>query len=468
MPFSLPSRMKFSLACGTVALALFAPPAEAQRSTLERMIQRRTLDNGMEIVVVENHGVPLATLEINVRNGAFTQTPQTEGVAHLYEHMFFKGSTAYPDPDAFLFRASELGATFNGTTQEERVNYYLTLPADSLEGGLEWLAGALQSPTFAIGELRREREVVIGEYDRAESSPYFRLNQRMDTLMYGDQVGRKNTIGRREVIRSATPAILREIQQRYYVPNNSVLIVAGDVNPERVFALAERTFADWPRGADPFLTNPVPPIPPLLVSKAVIAEEPVSDAVILIQWHGPSVREDAEATYAADVFSDVLNGAGSKLQRRLVESGLFQNVGVNYYTLSNVGPITIAAVIAPERVREGLAALHREIEQLADSGYYTAAELEPVKRQRAVNTMLNLERASGFAHQLGFWWSVVGLDYFMGYVDNMAARTVEDLRDYASRYIVGKPYVAGIILSPQAREALDLVPDDLLAEARPQ
>jgi zinc protease len=166
--------MKSPLLWAALAVLTLPPVADAQRSTLERMIQRRTLQNGMEIVVVENHGVPLATLEINVRNGAFTQTPTTEGVAHLYEHMFFKGSTSYPNPDAFLFRAAELGATFNGTTQEERVNYYVTLPADSLEGGMEWLAGALRSPTFDAQELRKEREVVIGEYDRAESSPYFR------------------------------------------------------------------------------------------------------------------------------------------------------------------------------------------------------------------------------------------------------------------------------------------------------
>src|SRR5690606_3874786 len=239
-------------------------------------------------------------------------------------------------------------------------------PADSIRGGMEWLAGALRSPSFDAEELRKEREVVIGEYDRAESSPYFRLNQRMDSLLYGEEVGRKNTIGRRDVILSATPAILREIQRRYYVPNNSVLIVAGDVDPDSVFALAERTFGDWPRGEDPFEAHPVPPIPRLVASRAVISEEPVSDALILVQWQGPSVREDPGATYAADVFSDVLNGAGSTLQTRLVESGLFQSVGVNYYTLSNVGPITIAAVIAPERVREGIASLKREIAQLAD------------------------------------------------------------------------------------------------------
>jgi hypothetical protein len=77
--------------------------------------------------------------------------------------------------------------------------------------------------------------------------------------------------------------------------------------------------------------------------------------------------------------------------------------------------------------------------------------------------MLNLERASGFAHQLGFWWSVIGLDYFMGYVDEMAARTEDDLRGYAAKYIVGKPYVVGVILSREARRASGLQERDLLA-----
>jgi zinc protease len=92
-----------------------------------------------------------------VRNGAFTQAPATEGLAHLYEHMFFKANAALPDAEAFADRAGELGAVYNGTTQEERVNYYLTLPADSVAGGLRFLADALISPLFLEGELKAER-----------------------------------------------------------------------------------------------------------------------------------------------------------------------------------------------------------------------------------------------------------------------------------------------------------------------
>src|SRR3954471_480077 len=154
-------------------LVLLPQIVRGQRAELERRVERQTLPNGLDLIVVPNRGVPLVTIEADVKNGSFTQAPEFEGLSHLYEHMFFKANKQYPDPDAFLARASEWGAEFNGTTSEERVNYYLTVPADSVEGGIRFLAAALIDPLFRQDELEREREVVIGEYDRNESNPYF-------------------------------------------------------------------------------------------------------------------------------------------------------------------------------------------------------------------------------------------------------------------------------------------------------
>src|SRR5215211_7975895 len=118
-------------------------PLGAQRAELERRIKRDTLPNGLEVIVVENHGVPITTIEVDARNGSFTQSPTFEGLSHLYEHMFFKSNATYPQPEQFVARASELGAVFNGTTQEERVNYYLTVPSDSTMPAMAFLASAL-------------------------------------------------------------------------------------------------------------------------------------------------------------------------------------------------------------------------------------------------------------------------------------------------------------------------------------
>jgi zinc protease len=469
-PLFLPRYRRRGLRSYLVALALaFSLPASlpAQRAELQKFIHHKVLENGLEVIVAENHGVPLATIEFNVRNGSFTQPPGFEGLAHMYEHMFFKANGQLPRPDEFIARASEIGAVFNGTTQEERVNYYMSLPADSLDAGMRLMSAALLAPRFLREELEKEREVVLGEYDRAESSPFFALQKRTGELLYKDQWNRKNVIGERSVLQRVSAEQLRRIQQLYYVPNNTALIVTGDVNPQRVFDLAQSLLGTWKRGPDPFLTEPIPPIPPLRESTAVFVEKPVGAVTVMVQWQGPSVRQDPEATFAADVFSDALNQPDSKLQSRLVDSGLFQSIVVNYYTLNNVGPITISGQTTPDRLKEAVTALNREIEQLADPGYMTQEQLEYTKAERAVSTAFGFDRPSDLAHTIGFWWSVIGLEYYMGYVDNMAAQTLQDLRGYASKYIVGKPRVVGVLLPAGVRQQIGLTETDLVTRITP-
>ena len=443
---------------------LLPPILSAQRAELEKIIKRKVLSNGLEVIVVENHGVPLATIEVTVRNGSFTQSPEYAGLAHMYEHMFFRSNTRYSEPESCIGRAGDLGAVFNGTTGEERVNYYLTVPADSMVAGIRFLSAALIAPLFRQDELERERQVVIGEYDRNESSPFFRLSQEMDKLLYPGNFSRKNVIGDRDVILTTTPEKMRTIQRKYYVPNNSVLIVSGDVDPQKVFISAERELGGWKRGADPFQADPIPAIPALAKNQGVIVEADVGAVTVFLQWQGPSVGKDPKSTYAADVFSDVLNDPGSNFQQRLVDSGLWQSMGVNYYTLNNVGPITISGQTSPENLRKALTALESEIAKFDNPGYFDAGELEAVKAHRAVTSAFDRERASGFAHTLGFWWSVADLEYYMGYVDNMAKQSVADLRAYAVRYITGKPRITGVLIDPAAKRQIGLTTQELSNE----
>jgi zinc protease len=456
--------------CATLvllALALVPVQVRGQRAELEKIIQRKVLANGLEVIVVENHGVPLATVEIDVKNGSFTQSPEYEGLAHMYEHMFFRADAKYPEPNQFWDRASDLGAVFNATTQEERVNYFMTVPTEKLQDAIELVAAAIRTPLFRTDELERERQVVIGEYDRNESSPFFALTREMDAKLYPGNFSRKDVIGDRQIVSTTTPEKMRFIQNKYYIPNNSTLIVAGDVNPANVFALAERALGSWNRGADPFAADPVPPIPPLQKSEGVVVEAPVGAVTVQVQWQGPSVGQDPKSTYAADVFSDVMNDPGSQFQQRLVDSGLWQAVGVNYYTLNHTGPITISGQTSPEHLREALAALYGEVAKFDTPGYFTSDELEAVKAHRAVTSAFDRERASGFAHTLGFWWSVASLEYYMGYVDYMAQQTIGDLRAYARRYILGKPHITGVLIAPDARQSLKLAPGDLVMAGTP-
>ena len=449
-----------------VVFSTLASPLMAQRAELERVIKRSVLRNGLEVIAVENHGIPIATVELNVKNGAFTQRPEYEGLAHMYEHMFFKASKAYPNAEAFGQRSAELGARYNGTTQEERVNYYLSLPSDSVRGGISLIADAVRGPLFLPGELAQEKEVVLGEYDRNEASPGFEIMQKLSAALYPGNASRKNTIGNRDVLRRVTPEKMRFIQNRYYVPNNMALIVTGDINPTQIFAYADSVLGNWTRGADPFQTDPVPPIPALTGPSAIISQADVGAVTVLIQWQGPSVRKDRISTYAADVLSDALNTKGSRFQRLLTDSGLWTAIGVNYYTLDQVGPITISGQTTPERLKEALAVLWQEIAKLDDPGYYSVNELEAVKAQRGTDNQFGIEKTSELTHTIGFWWAVADLDYFMGYVDNMARQTPADLQRYAARFIVGKPSVTGVLISAADRARIKLTEADVVGPVK--
>ena len=311
--------------------ALIAPLAlGAQSSSIG--VQSKKLPNGLEVLVIENHAVPIVTVELDVKNGAYTEGPEFSGLSHLYEHMFFKANKTIPSQEAYLRRLNQLGAQWNGTTSEERVNYYITLGVDSLTSGLQFMEDAIRYPLFNQDELVRERPVVLGEFDRNEANPFFHLTRGADTLLWSPGFyTRKTAIGVRSVITSATREKMNTIKDKFYVPNNSALILSGDITPARGFQLAEQIFGDWPRGGNPFVT-PAPNPPALTKSASVIVEQPVNGAALYIVWQGPSVTADPAATYAADVLSTVLGNPSSKFQKRLVDSGLTFGVGLSYYT----------------------------------------------------------------------------------------------------------------------------------------
>jgi zinc protease len=429
----------------------------------EKELSRFTLDNGLEVVVVENHLVPIATVELAVRNGSFTEGPEYAGLSHLYEHMFFKGNSRYADMGDFLQMLGSIGAAWNATTREEVVYYYFTLPVANLDRGMEEMANTVQTPLFEPVALEKEREVVLGELTRFESDPFYEFNRAMDLATWGDYVTRKQKEGQPQVIKTATVEKMRTIQHRYYTPNNSLLMVAGDVDSATVSRMAHQYFSSWKRGEDPFVKNPVPMPKPLTESKLVMVPAPGADlSQIYYQWHGPSIGKDDASTYAADVFIFILQQPQSRFQRKLVESGLAQGAGINYYTQRYVGPISVQVVTTPEKTKEALKATWEEIQALDSPEYFTDDELETAKQILRIRALYESEETTDWVHGLAFWWSTAGIDYYRTYIDKLGEVTREDIQRYIRTYIKGKPYVLGISTNPDALAKLNLRPKEVL------
>ena len=443
-----------------VALMLIAVP-QVLAQDLRDNLHHEVLDNGLEVMILPDHSVPITTIELTVKHGAFAESPEYDGLAHLYEHMFFKGNEVIPNQEAYMARIRELGMVFNGTTSTERVNYFFTLPSENLSEGLEFMYNATVSPLFDEDEFEREKSVVFGEADRSESSPHHWLRKAVREMLWFEHPHRKSPLGSMDAVGEATVEQMRHIQEVYYIPNNSVLLIAGDVDIDEGMELARQHFGNWERGPDPSEVEPVPEHPPLEETQIRIVEEDVQVPTFQFAWQGPSVDDDPEATHAADVLTYILSQPTSEFQQNLIDSGIAISANKGYYTQRYGGQTTLGIQARPDRLRDAIRAALIEVERLADPDYFSDDQLESAKTILEVNEIYSRENTSSFSRILTFWWAVSGLDYYLNYLDDLRQVTGEDIARYVEDYIQDQPFAFGVLLSPQDREALDLTEEEL-------
>lgn len=432
-----------------LTLAVGAVLSASAQPRLPRDYYWQQLDNGLQVVVIENHKVPLATIEIAVKNGAYTEGPEYSGLSHLFEHMFFKANKDYPDQEKFLKRTQELGAIWNGTTGFERVNYFFTFDRDSLFGGLKLMNAAIRYPIYREEDMETERPVVDGEFQRSESDPEFQLWLETSKRVWGDLVSRKVPIGDHHIINTATPEKMMVIKDKYYVPNNSLLVICGDVEPQQAFTYAREIFGDWkPADVDPQVKYPIPEFQPLAKTEYFITESSIAETpAIMMVWQGPDFRHDSVSTVAADVFSRILALNSSKWTQALIDKGLATAATISYQTSRYVGPVTIRVSPVPEKIKECYQAVMNQVRQFDQPGYFTDAELAKAKEGLKRQQIRASEKPSSLPSQLTFSWCSTSLDYFTDYYAAMNKVTRQDIDNYIQKYITGKPYVAGMIIN---------------------
>ncbi len=426
------------------ALALAAPTSV-----------QKVLPNGLTVVVAENHAQPLVTVEIAAKNGSMTESPEYNGLSHLYEHMFFKANAALPSQEAFMARGRELGLEWNGTTNTERVNYFFTTTSRHFADAMVFMRDAVVSPKFDAKELEKERVVVTGEIDRNLSNPYFHLFHDVNEKLWWKYPTRKDPLGTRATVLAATPEMMRTIQKRYYVPNNSILVVTGDVKADEVFASAAALYAGWPRAEDPFVKFPLVVHPALAKTEVVLVEQPVRTLTGSFNWHGPSTESaDLASTYAADLLGYAVAQPSSRFQKALVDSGICVAARFNWATQRNVGPVTLLVSAAPEKGEACLAAALAELPKMREPDYLSDEEMKNAALALRIDFANQREQPSTYAHTLTYWWASAGLDYYETYEDNVAKATRAGIAHFLDAYVLGKPYVLGVMVSPETAKAL--------------
>lgn len=453
--------MRRSLAL--LCLLAFSSAARAD----DPQIDVSELDNGLDLVVVEKHDAALVTIEIAVKTGSFTETPATNGLSHLYEHMFFKGNAALPTQERYMARMRELGISFNGTTSTERVNYFITLPSRNFAEGMKFMADAILTPLFNMDEMVNERKVVIGEYDRNEANPAHYLWTALREQMYGDEAYRKHPLGQRHVILSATQDTMRDFQARFYVPNNAALFIVGDVNLTEAKVLSQSLLglARWAPGEDPHWP-PRAPLPRLRETRAVVVSEP-ADVVgkartiqLSSHWNGPDVGRDERATFVADVWGTLCGLPHGRFQKAFRDTGIAEGgASFHYYTQREGGEVQFSCVVKDGQVKACRDALLAESGAMGQAGYWSDDDLALAKRTLGIMRAYEAESGEALSHNLSFWWASSSIDYYTRYLKECDTVTLDEVQQFVRNYVIGRPAVIACLASAENAKKYELTPE---------
>ncbi len=421
-------------------------------SASEKPYELVNATNGMQIMAIPMSKVPLVTIVLVAKAGAMTELPSTNGLTHVWEHMFFKGNQRLPNQEAFSKRIRQLGITFNGDTSAEMVRYYFTLPSKNLDEGLQFMADAISTPLLEANELERERKVVLDEYDRNASQPGFDLFNIERMAIYGNQEYLRNPLGRRSIIEKATREQLLQIRDDVFVPANSALIVAGDVNPAKLTGMVNKHFSNWktPPGWKPLSRGAFPAFPQ---TTEVVKTHPLAQNVNQqITWKGPRATVEKADTWAFDILINLLDHRSGKFFKKYIDSGLTLNSGFSYHTQSRAGELVMFAMTSPENAVKAKAELLKEPAQWVKEGYFSQVQLDDVRRKLKINYKMELNKPSAYAKTMAFWWAITGLDYYDSYLRSMEKVSIKDVQNVVKKYLIDKPYVTTTLLSPKDSE----------------
>lgn len=439
-----------SVAVALLLLVCFMQPSVAD-STPMHGIFHWTLDNGLDVFAVENHAAPLAYIEIAVKAGGITQTRESAGLFHLYEHMMFKGNSLYPTAAAVQKAISDLGVPdWNGTTGLECVNYFFTVPSASLREGMEFWSRAIREPLLDAGELEREKKVVLSEITADTSDPSYLAMKCALTMMFPDAPWQVDPSGSPDNVKNATVDKIKDIQKTYYVPNNAALFVAGDVTPNEVYCLAQELYGKWERGEE------VPPpsahsSEPLAGDKFMVSVDdtvPSGTAYITVYLRAPDVSSDVKATYAGDMTLSLFNDPAGPLAQDVMAAGIGvsspERVGMGYQTRRASSLVTFSAMVngtddLAQRVNKFLSTVRDVCGNVASGKEKIPSSVfkRTLKREQD-GDIIDSQMPDVVKSSLRYWWTVESADYYYTYNKNLGRTKEKDVKAFLSCYINGK------------------------------
>ena len=421
--------MKRSLAAGLfalLALPAFAEEAAWAPSTF-------TLDNGMDVVVIPDHRAPVVTHMVWYKVGAVDEAPGKSGIAHLFEHVMFK-QTKNIGPEEFTSIVQRSGGQLNAFTSWDYTAYYERVAKPQLGKMMELEAERMVNLIIndePKGPFISERDVVKEERrQRIDNNPGVILQEKVLSEFWKGHPYEITVIGKMEEVAALTPQDGLDFYQQYYSPENAILVVAGDVTPEEVRALAEQHYGVITPTGTVTAERKWQPVTPLAETQLMTHEDPkVRQPNWSRYYNGFSQRRQPADAIALDVGLEILGGGmTSRLYQSLVEQQQLA-ISANAYawtTLHDEGPAVLSASPAPGVELGALeTALMAEVEKVLAEGF-TEAEVVRARNKLAADAIYARDSQSGMANAFGGWLAIGGtVEEILAYPDTVRAVTPE-------------------------------------------
>ncbi|HEX6643452.1 MAG TPA: pitrilysin family protein [Gemmatimonadales bacterium] len=432
-------------AAGGPLAAQSAPPAPSASLEVPYVID--TLDNGLTLIVHEDRSAPVVTVNVWYHVGSGDEKVGRTGFAHLFEHLMFMGSEHAPYPE-FDRRLEAAGANNNGSTTEDRTNYFESGPANALPLML-WLEADRMGwmlPTMDSAKVDLQRDVVKNERRQGvDNQPYGLANETIIGMLYPKSHPYSwPVIGSMTDLSAASLEDVKDFFRRYYAPNNASIVVAGDVRAAEVKALVEKYFGAIPRG--PAIERSAPPAVRLAGDTAAVLEDKVQLPRLYYTWHTVKGWEPDDA--ALNLAAYILTGAkNARLTQTMVYDQQIASSVFAYQDGKRLdGDFSVVATARPGKsLPELQQVIDAEIARLAAEGP-TARELEQAKNSYESGFLSALERVGGKADQLNMYYYQIGEpDGFQRDLDRYRAVTAADVQRVVREYLAGPRVVLSIV-----------------------
>ncbi len=420
-------------------------------------VHRTVLANGLTMLVRRDASAPVVAIVTYVKAGYFDETDDVVGIAHVLEHMFFKG-TPSRGVGELAKETKSVGGYLNAATIYDHTVYYTVLPSSGFETGLDVQFDAYANSVIDGGELARELEVIIQEAKRKADNPGAVVTESLFALLHDRHRIRRWRIGREPGLRALTRDAMMTFYRNFYHPGNTVVTIVGDVDPDEVIRKVTEKHGVLAAGTPVLTPGPTEEgIPSFRYSEL---SGDIGQTQIAIGWRTPpTLHRD---TPALDILSTVLGGGrASRLYRAVRERKLASSVSAYDYTPTTLGVFVIHAEASPERAMDAMHAIWAQLRALRDDGV-SDAEVIRAKRLYESRWVRRLEDMEGQANYLAEWEALGDWRRGEEYLERALSVTADELTDLARRYL--DPDHAGIVLyRPEKTPQIAADPDAMRA-----